>query len=308
MPRNRRHLPVDLAALRVPRNLSLTVVWREGRHLAAGEIRMSESVAEHLRNAVAATLERMRGGTLRVYSPDMHLEVDEVLYADDADLVADSALRDVLIPEEPLVTVSARTLPERPLVLYAVTFQQDGESVAFVRKTNPRRSATAGRMFALLGNTLTDADKPVFTLDPAFDLILSDRGVIALDQGVFELLFKETDAVLEAIPSWVEAISEHLPLAGDGAAVLEEKATKSSRLRRRLRSIYERGHLADVGIDRVRAHIRALGLDEADYIADDELVVDEADPMTLLELLNEDLFSGGLTDTGFRSERKSPRG
>ena len=25
------------------------------------------------------------------------------------------------------------------------------------------------------------------------------------------------------------------------------------------------------------------------------------------ELLNEDLFTGGLTDTGFRSERKSPR-
>jgi hypothetical protein len=29
--------------------------------------------------------------------------------------------------------------------------------------------------------------------------------------------------------------------------------------------------------------------------------------MTLLELLNEDLFTGGLTDTGFRSERKSTR-
>jgi len=38
-----------------------------------------------------------------------------------------------------------------------------------------------------------------------------------------------------------------------------------------------------------------------------ELLVAEADPLTLLELLNEDLFTGGLTDTGFRSERKSPR-
>jgi hypothetical protein len=77
-------------------------------------------------------------------------------------------------------------------------------------------------MLALLGNTLTDADKPVFTLDPSFDLIVTPGGVIALEQGVFELLFKETDAVLEAIPGWVETIAAHLPLAGDGAALLEE--------------------------------------------------------------------------------------
>ena len=43
MPRNRRHLPVDLAALRVPRNLSLTVVWREGRHLAACPSRLNRN-------------------------------------------------------------------------------------------------------------------------------------------------------------------------------------------------------------------------------------------------------------------------
>ena len=78
-------------------------------------------------------------------------------------------------------------------------------------------------------------------------------------------------------------------------------------LSRRLRAINERGHLAHVDIAHVRAHIRALGLQEADFVDGNELVVDEADPMTLLELLNEDLFTGGLTDTGFRSERKSPR-
>ncbi|MDP9232193.1 MAG: hypothetical protein M3O73_05420 [Actinomycetota bacterium] len=114
--------------------------------------------------------------------------------------------------------------------------------------------------------------------------------------------------MLEAIPQWVGAIADHLPLAGEGAAVLEEKAMKSSRLRRRLRSIYERGHFADVDIERVRAHVRELGLEEADFIAGNELVVDEADPMTLLDLLNEDLFTGGMSELGFRRDRKSPRG
>jgi hypothetical protein len=309
MPRRRRPpLPVDLAQLRVPRAIGLRVAWRSGRRLDAGDITMVESVAEHLREAARATITRMRESDLRAYNADMQLEPEEALFVNDEDLISSSALNDILFPDEPLPTISARTLPERPLVLYAITFRSAGSPIAFVRKTNPRKSASAGRMFALLGNTLTNADKPVFTLDPSFDLVVSPAGVIALDQGIFELLFKETDAVLAAIPDWVSAIAEHLPLAGDGAAVLEAKALKSSRLRRQLRSIYERGHLADVTIERVRAHIATLDLDEADFVAGDELVVDEADPRALLDLLNEDLFVGGLTDVGFRSERKSPRG
>jgi hypothetical protein len=254
------------------------------------------------------TLERVQAGELRAYGADMHLEHEEALYVEDAELVASSALNDILFPASPLPTISARTLPERPLVFYAITFESGGNPIGFVRKTNPRRSASAGRLFALLGNVLIDADKPVFTLDATFDLIVSPAGVVAVDQGLFELLFKETDAVLAAIPTWVASVVQHLPLAGNGAAVLEEKALKSSRLRQKLRAIHERGHLADVGIERVRAHVASLGLEESDFIVADELVVDEADPRTLLELLNEDLFIGGLTDVGFRSERKSPRG
>ena len=57
----------------------------------------------------------------------------------------------------------------------------------------------------------------------------------------------------------------------------------------------------------MRNHVREIGLPEEELISDDELVVDEADPMTLLYLLNEDFFAGGLTTTGFRSDRKTPR-
>jgi hypothetical protein len=148
----------------------------------------------------------------------------------------------------------------------------------------------------------------VFTLDPEFDLIVSKGGVIALDQNAFELLFRETDAVLARIPDWIGGIAEHMPFAGNGAEVLAEKARSNNRLRRRLRAIHERGHLRDVDIEAVRSHIRAVGLDEEQLISGEELVVDEADPMTLLYLLNEDFFTGGLTTTGFRSERKSARG
>jgi hypothetical protein len=69
----------------------------------------------------------------------------------------------------------------------------------------------------------------------------------------------------------------------------------------------DRGHLASVGIAEVRAHVAELELDEAEFIEDDELVIDDQDPFKLMYLLNEDLFRGGLTSQGFVSDRKSLR-
>ena len=91
----------------------------------------------------------------------------------------------------------------------------DGVEIAFVRKSNPRTVARPGRMFALLGNTLTRIGGPVFGLDDYFDLIVTEDGIVALSQAQFELLFRETPALQQRIPEWVAAIESHLPLAGD---------------------------------------------------------------------------------------------
>lgn len=115
MSRNRRpQLPVDLDRLRVPRAIGLSVTWRAGRRLDGGNIRMSEGVADHLREACKTTLTRVRGSQARPYSPDMHLETEEILYANDPDLITESPLADVLFAEQPLSTISARSLPDRP--------------------------------------------------------------------------------------------------------------------------------------------------------------------------------------------------
>src|SRR5205085_770768 len=141
------------------------------------------------------------------------------------DLVAESPFTAAVLPEAPPGLLNARSLPERALLLYALSADTNQGPVALVRKKNPHPVARAGRIYALLGNALSQVDRPVFTLD----------------------------------------------------------------------------------IESVRNHIRAVGLSEDELVSGDELVVDEADPMTLLYLLNEDFFTGGLTTTGFRSERKAPR-
>jgi hypothetical protein len=300
--------PLDLARLELPDQISLLVAWRRGRSLESGEIRVADGVAEHLRGAARRTLERLAAAELVAYTPEIVLEPDQALYAGDGALVAESPFTAAVLPRDPPQVLNARSLPERALLLYAVNAATDQGPVAFVRKRNPHPVARPGRIYALLGNTLAAVDRPVFTLEPEFDLIVGERGVVATDQNAFELLFGDAGAVLDRIPDWVEGIAEHLPLAGAGAEVLADRARSNSSLRRRLHAIHERGHLRDVDIETVRRHIRAVGLPEGELIAGEELVVDETNPLTLLYLLNEDFFAGGLTNTGFRSERKSPRG
>ena len=300
-------LPAGLHGVEVPEALSLIVGWKQRGVFAGGEVRVATRVGTHLRTACEHTLERISNREPRTYTPDMQLEEEEVLIASDPDLVADSPIAAIVLPTEPLPLIGAASLPSRPLQFYAVTIRVDGGEMAFVRKANPRTPAKAGRVFALLGNTLTRIGGPVFGLDDYFDLIVTEDGVVALSQAYFELLFRETPALQQRIPEWVAAIDEHIPLAGDGAARLAERARTDGRLRRRLRSIAERGHLSGVTLDRLRRHLAEAGLGEERFLDGDRLRYDDANPFELVYLLNEDFFQGGLTDAAFRSDRKSPR-
>jgi hypothetical protein len=302
--------PVDLDQLEIGDELSLIVAWKRGQGFEGGEVRVADAVAEHLTEACWRTIERIEQRELRAYSPDMHLEDEEVLVVRDDELVADSPLAEVVLPAAPLDLLSSRSLPDRRLYLYAVVVPgPDGPEapVAFVRRANPQAAARSGRILALLGDALQRVDRPAFWLDEAFDLVISEDGIVALDQRLFEVLFKETPALQQKIPEWVDEIDRHLPIAGDGAQQLAERCETDGRLRRRLRAIAERGHLAQVTIEQIREHLREVDLDEDDFIEGDELKVDESNPFQLVYMLNEDFFRGGLTETDFRSDRKSPR-
>lgn len=136
---------------------------------------------------------------------------------------------------------------------------------------------------------------------------LAAKDVVVLNQRAFEQWFRDTPALLEKVEEWIGGTSAHLPLAGNGADRLAERARTDSRLRRVLFSIQARGHLAEVSVEKVRQHVRAQGLNPAKFVKGNQLVFDDAEPATLLKILNEDLFRGGLTNEPFVADRKAPR-
>jgi hypothetical protein len=298
----------DLQSVPVDEALTLVVAWRQGKQLAGAMVPVADEVEEDLRAACEETLEWLQECEAVGYGPDAQVETGEYM-AVPLRVVAHEAYEvlDLLRRASALDRLSATRIP-RPLWFYAAVVGDEPERrAAFVRKADPHKSAKAGRFFSALGEVLSKIDEPVFMLEHRFDLVVVEGGLAVLNPVAFETLFRGAPGLEKRIPRWAEAISDHLPIAGDGADRLVAAATRNSRLARRLRSIAERGHLANVTIDRLREEIKAQGLDEAELIEDGELVVDEEDPSTLLRLLNEDLFIGGLSGTAFAADRKRVR-
>jgi hypothetical protein len=271
-------------------------------------VAVADEVEEELRTACRETLEWLQDCAVVGYGPDAHVESAEYM-AVPMQVVADEAyaVLDLLRRASALDRLSATHIPRQLWFYAAVVGDEPERRAAFVRKADPHRSAKAGRFFTTLGEVLSKIDEPVFVLEHRFELVVVEGGLAVINPVAFETLFRGAPELEKRIPRWAEAISDYLPIADDGAERLVAVATRNSRLARRLRSISERGHLKNVTIDRVREEIKAQGLDETRLIENGALVVDEEDPGTLLRLLNEDLFIGGLSDTPYAADRKRAR-
>src|SRR5205823_193617 len=114
-------------------------------------------------------------------------------------------------------------------------------------------------------------EDPIFLLNPSFDLAITGQGIVVLDEGAFELLYRDTPLVREAAAGWIGDLATHLPMDDEDRAGLVARAERDSRLRRRLRAITERGHLRTVSLDDIRIEIRRQQLTEDRFIQADRL-------------------------------------
>ena len=288
--------------------LTLVVAWRRGKRLGGAMVPLAGEVVQELRQACRETVRWLQQHEVVDYGADGHVETDEYM-AVPLGIVQEeaSAVLDLLRRAAALDRLDAAEIPKKLWFYAAVVGDDPGGRVAFVRKTDPHKSAKPGRILTTLGDVLSRIDEPVFVLEHRFDLVVLEDGLAVINPVAFETLFRGAPGLVRRIPEWAKAITDHLPVADDGAERLVEACSRDSRLARRLRSIHERGHLGSVTIERLRQEMRSQGLDENELISGGALVINEEDPGTLLRLLNEDLFVGGLSGTRFSADRKRVR-
>jgi hypothetical protein len=74
-----------------------------------------------------------------------------------------------------------------------------------------------------------------------------------------------------------------------------------------LRAIQSRGIAANATIEDIRAEIRSKRLVENDFIKDEKLYVKPGSELTLVKLLNEDRYFGGISKILYDVESKVSR-
>lgn len=201
----------------------------------------------------------------------------------------------------------AGSLAGRPFLFYAVVVGNDPRTrSAFVRKHNPAVSLAAGRLLFSYEDRLTRVEHPLFSLDDHFDLVVTPEGILVLNQSIFDALFRDAKVLVDRYPIWAKAFST-LRIGSDQVDVLVERCRRDSRLAHRLRQIHESGHLAAgrVKLDQVLAEADRLGLGRHGFLKDGKLDFGCQDIGTLLKLLNDDLFIGGLSQVAYEAGSKA---
>ena len=294
----------DLRQLNLSRPVTLGIGWRDQGTIDGGRIEISNPIAEHFREIAFNHWQDLISRSRRPFSPEADLEPgEEYLVANVAELDEDEPITDLLDEIELRDPRSINDLPKRSLLFYAFVFPQQA---AFLRKLNPHQTATPGKVWTRLENTLERILDPVFAFDRRVDLVITTEEILITNVKAFELLFKEEDYFLRHIDEWVNAISDHLPLTADSRELLVNRCRTSTRLRRRLESIHRRGHLTDVTMSAVQEQAENHDL-SPNLIQNSELNLRGVSLDNVLKLLNEDLFTGDFSSVRFAVDRKSPR-
>ena len=297
-------IPFSLDDAALGRSMSLVVVDRDGEPY---DVKTSGLAAEYLADAWAKTLASLDDHRELVpYSPEVVIRADEdrALVIND-DLREESAIVEELLEDTTRTKLKPRDVPGE-LYLYAVVSDTKAGRLAMIKKKNPTKRARGGNALFSAGDELRELDNDPWELHPLFDLLVGADGGYALNTFFFEQLFADSERLRAKIRPWSTAIAKQLPMSKDSLALLIKACDESPRLRRRLRAITHRNHIARVTIADVKRHVREMGLASSDYVKRGQLLVDDDNVAELLRILNEDLALGGLTHDRFRIESKEP--
>jgi hypothetical protein len=319
-------------------DLTLVVTRRSGSNLMGYKVEVAKDAQGAIRDVCTATVARLTELQRRDYEPSLsinasteYLAVPDMLLhrsqippkptaaprrsrphppAPDpgpATVETDPQVRALLRDASGLDRLPAEDLARFDYQFYAAVVGSDPvRRTAFVRKTNPASVVRRGRLLFSYGERLTRVTDPLLLLDDRFDLIVLDQGIVVLHQLTFDLLFRDTEALAARYPVYAGAFST-LGLGDEQVAVLVDHCRRDTRLGGRLRQIYESGHLAagSVTVKDVDAQIKSLGLDRSRFFVQGKLDFSGPDATTLLKLLNDDLFIGGLSKVIFEAGSKS---
>lgn len=298
--------------------LTLVVGWKSGSKRRLRQLTIGEDVAAAFRSVVSTTLDDLANREAVEWSPEADLNPETYLVISQTELGTappltsehnSQTLASALASAETLPNLPAGEIPTANLSFYAfVVGNSPGGRAVFLRRANPRRGLRSGRIFTFLADTLRTIEEPLFAFDEFVDLLFANGKVYILSQSVFAAIFRDQDTLAGLVPGWADDLQQHVSMTDGGRERLIDRALRDTRLKARLEAIVRRGHLATISPDAMRQAMLNTGMNPGELLDDaGRLKLEAADIPQILYFLNEDLFTGPLSNTGFRADKKAQR-
>lgn len=286
---------------------TLIVAWRSGRSAHGAVLKAGGEIVAALREYAQECLNAIGTGQGPAYTPDYDQEDDTPFLMANQDELLDTALLAQIRRGSSLPLIAPDDLRKRTLALYALLLGDDPDARAiFVRKGNPVRLASKS-VIGIFDDTLTRVTRPILAFDESFDLVIYGTDVWILNQRNFELLFKESDAVLARTEEWADELARIIPLPSEGTERLAIRLRESSLLRRKVQSILRSPYLSELTPGTLRKKMDAHGMNPDRLMEGDTIVFTSETEKDLLLLLNEDLWTGDFSGDHYAAARKTRR-
>jgi hypothetical protein len=320
--------PADWAELELGPGVRLLLGWRDGSHLSAAPVDVSEDIGEELLTAARNQLQGIAALSRREFTGAPALEEDEYLTLS----IGSSSSDHTSSATQPLSQADLATADVVELVrnafgrddfltradlegggwlFYMVVAElSDGSVLGFLRQYNPQRGIKPGRLVAAFQDTLTRFDDPIFNFDFAFDVVVAPDELAILRLTAFERVFSDVDAAMADVPANATAVNGALGIKLAPASVTRLTAACEQRATwaRRLRRLSSTGHLGQVTAQSLRDKLAAHGLQRDQFGTGSQIdLASDDDVRTLLDMLEELYYEADFTGEHRRADRYSAR-
>lgn len=284
----------------------LIIAWKDGRDIVSATVRLHVDMLTALRDICGDVLIRIDEMESRNYDPDARLAVgEELMYVGPEHINSDSQIYDVIAQIDESDEIGGRAAASHKVTWYAIAFGEGDDLTLFIRKRLEQVNGES-RLIGLAGDALRPSSRPIMIFDRTIDLIVRPEGVVAFNERAFEGLIRSPKDIAEELESNVERVSADVPFADETVADLKSRGLKRPMLRKKLRSIAERGHLHGVTVNRIAEELERQGFDPDLFIEDDLLKFDMRHAMLFLRFLDEGTWLGAFSNTLYASDGKSP--
>ncbi len=322
------------AQVNLGRASTLVLGWRQGTNLKAGRLQLGSDMDRELRNRAHETLSRIGTRSARSYEHSAQLEDDEVFLLTASDLPTKrprlpkrrqaedettsttlaqteeertSALLNLLNNPYELDPLPADDIRGRSFLFYAAVFTTINPGpIAFVKQFNPGVVLKTGRVFGMLGQTVTRVEDPILVFEPDFDLVIDQDEIASLAPNAIMRLFADVEIAAAAVPDHVDTLAA-LPIALSEAVqtMIISACSQRRTLARRLELLVQQPHIATLTVAEVKQYLRRLKVDPRRFVRGNEIVVSESDVSELLDVLDQKNYRGGYDDLLRRADRTS---